>query len=53
MYRSARMKLSARGKSLLRKRRTLKITTTVTVTDPAKTSRRFTAKTTLRKGKLR
>ncbi len=51
--RSVKLKLNARGKALLRKRRTLKITTTVTVTDPSKNSRRFTAKTTLRKGKLR
>lgn len=50
---TAKMKLTARGRALLRKRRTLRITTTVTVTDQSKNSRRFTAKTTLKKGKLR
>lgn len=50
---TAKMKLSTRGKALLRKRGTLRITTTITVTDPSKNSRRFTAKTTLKKGKLR
>lgn len=51
--RSVKLKLNARGKALLRKRRSMRITTTVDVGDPTGNTRRFTAKTTLKKGKLR
>lgn len=51
--RSVKLKLNARGKALLRKRKSMRITTTVTVRDVTGNTRKFTAKTTLRRGKLR